>query len=105
LLTIRIERNNRTLVERACEVLADNSTSLDGIIINSLSSLGSGYGYSSYNYYSKNAYGYVDSYRSQYAVRTEAPTPANGTFVSPASEPAKPKSVGLDLVESEASNS
>lgn len=81
-LTVRIERNNRTLVERACEILADNSTSLDGIIINSLASQNHGYGYSSYNYYGKKEYGYVDNYRRYYAARTEAPSSSNGSVTN-----------------------
>ena len=80
--TVRIERNNRTLVERACEILADNSTSLDGIIINSLASQNHGYGYSSYNYYGKKEYGYVDNYRRYYAARTEAPSSSNGSVTN-----------------------
>jgi polysaccharide biosynthesis transport protein len=104
-LTIRIERNNRTLVERACEVLADNNTSLDGIIINSMTSHSSGYGYSSYNYYSKKGYGYVDTYRRQYAVRAEAPVPTNGFLTGPTAEPETPKNGQLDPFETEVSKS
>lgn len=104
-LTIRIERNNRTLVERACEVLADNNTSLDGIIINSMTSHSSGYGYSSYDYYSKKGYGYVDTYRRQYAVRAEAPVPTNGFLTGPTAEPETPKNGQLDPFETEVSKS
>lgn len=98
LLTLRIERNNRTLVERACDILADNNTSLDGIIINSLTSQTNEYGYSSYNYHSNKEYGYVDTYRRQYAVRTEASaSSSNGSVTNSASL----KNKHLDPVENE----
>ena len=79
LLTVRIEKNNRTLVERAAEILRDQCVPIDGVIVNGRDSRRRGYGYSSYNYYGKGQYGYVDGYRRYYESEDEdALTPSNG---------------------------
>lgn len=69
LLTMRIEKNNRTLVERACEILRDQDAKLLGVIVNSRKSGRKAYGYSAYNYYGDKAYGYQASYRNYYAAK------------------------------------
>lgn len=73
LLTVRIERNNKTLVERACDVLREHGRAIEGIIVNSKTSTRGGYGYSSYDYYGKQGYGYMSSYRKYYAASDESP--------------------------------
>jgi capsular exopolysaccharide synthesis family protein len=65
-LTVRIEKNNRTLVERATEVLTDKGIAIEGVIVNSRNSRSNHYAYSSYDYYGKKQYGYVASYRRYY---------------------------------------
>jgi succinoglycan biosynthesis transport protein ExoP len=67
LLTLRIEKKNRQLVERAHEVLSEHGANLLGLVVNATESSRRGYGYSSYNYYGKKEYGYVAAYRSYYA--------------------------------------
>lgn len=67
LITIRIEKNNRTLVQRAAEILSEQGKPIDGIIVNSRDSRANAYGYSSYNYYGKKEHGYLAKYRDYYA--------------------------------------
>ncbi len=69
LLTMRIEKNNRTLVERACEILRDQDAKLLGVIVNSRKSGRQAYGYTQYNYYGDKAYGYQANYRRYYAAK------------------------------------
>ncbi len=69
LLTMRIEKNNRTLVERACEILRDQDAKLLGVIVNSRKAGRQAYGYTQYNYYGDKAYGYQANYRRYYAAR------------------------------------
>lgn len=69
LLTVRIEKNNRTLIERAKAILADQDVVVDGVIVNSLESKRNAYGYSSYNYYGKKEYGYQAKYRRYYSTK------------------------------------
>ncbi|MDV6032230.1 MAG: polysaccharide biosynthesis tyrosine autokinase [Phycisphaera sp. RhM] len=78
LLTVRIEKNNRTLVERAAEILRDQCVPIDGVIVNGRDSRRRGYGYSSYNYYGKDQYGYVDGYRRYYESDEEEAVISNG---------------------------
>ncbi|QEG01040.1 Tyrosine-protein kinase wzc [Stieleria maiorica] len=79
LLAVRIEKNSRTFVERAAEILRDHHVPIDGVIVNSRDSRRRGYGYSSYNYYGKGQYGYVDSYRRYYEAEEEdEPARVNG---------------------------
>ncbi|MCC9642727.1 polysaccharide biosynthesis tyrosine autokinase [Rhodopirellula sp. JC740] len=73
-LTVRIEKNNRTLVERATEVLTDKGIAIDGIIVNSRDSRSNHYAYSSYDYYGKKQYGYVASYRRYYEANDDDDT-------------------------------
>ncbi|PAY17871.1 hypothetical protein CKO51_19465 [Rhodopirellula sp. SM50] len=77
LLTVRIEKNNRTLVERAAEILRDQRVPIDGVIVNGRDSRRRSYGYSSYNYYGKGEYGYVDSYRQYYESEEEDSSPTS----------------------------
>ncbi|WP_372897115.1 polysaccharide biosynthesis tyrosine autokinase [Stieleria sp.] len=77
LLTVRIEKNNRTLVERAAEILRDQRVPIDGVIVNSRNSRRRGYGYSSYNYHGKREYGYVDGYRRYYESDEEDSLPTS----------------------------
>lgn len=69
ILAVRIEKNNRTLIERARSILADHEIAIDGIIVNSRDGKQGGYGYSSYNYYGKKEYGYMAKYRRYYSVK------------------------------------
>lgn len=78
LLAIRIEKNNRTLVERAAEILREHGKDIDGVIVNSRDSGSSNYGYSSYNYYGRKERGYEATYRRYYAT-TEGPDDAETT--------------------------
>ena len=91
LLAIRVEKNNRTLVERSAEVLREQSTPIDGVIVNSADSLGGGYGYASYNYYGKKEYGYVSSYRRYYEADDDddSGTTPSTPRISPRDESAK----------------
>ncbi|OYP34111.1 GumC family protein [Rhodopirellula sp. MGV] len=65
LMGVRIEKNNRTLVERAADILREQSTPAEAVIVNGRASR-RGYGYTGYNYYSKKEYGYVSTYRRYY---------------------------------------
>ena len=79
MLVVRIAKNNRMLVERAADILRDQGVSLDGVVINSRDGRRGGYGYSSYNYYGKKEYGYVESYRRYYeSDEDESPIKTNG---------------------------
>ena len=69
LLTMRIEKNNRTLVERSCEILRDHDAKLLGVIVNSRKAGRQAYGYTQYNYYGDKAYGYQANYRRYYAAK------------------------------------
>ncbi|WP_404308808.1 polysaccharide biosynthesis tyrosine autokinase [Neorhodopirellula lusitana] len=73
-LAVRIEKNNRTLVERAAEVLTERGIGIDGIIVNSRDSRNNHYAYSSYDYYGKKEYGYVASYRRYYEADEDGKT-------------------------------
>jgi capsular exopolysaccharide synthesis family protein len=91
LLTLRIEKNNRTLVERAREILADQEADLTGLIVNSRISGAKAYGYSAYNYYGQKEYGYQAKYRRYYA--------ASDPDAERTSKPSRPS---REKVESEA---
>lgn len=67
LMAVRVAKNNRTIVQRAAEVLGEHGSHAMGVIINTQSSQSGNYGYSSYNYYGKKENGYVASYRRYYA--------------------------------------
>lgn len=71
LMMIRVEKNNRNLVERAREILRDHAAPLLGVVVNSTNSRRRAYGYSAYNYYGKKEYGYVAKYRRYYAARED----------------------------------
>lgn len=73
-LTVRIEKNNRTLVERATEVLTDKGIAIEGVIVNSRNSRSNHYAYSSYDYYGKKQYGYVANYRRYYEANDDDDT-------------------------------
>ena len=68
-LTMRIEKNNRTLVERSCEILRDHDAKLLGVIVNSRKAGRQSYGYTQYNYYGDKEYGYQANYRRYYAAK------------------------------------
>ncbi|MCS7465765.1 polysaccharide biosynthesis tyrosine autokinase [Stieleria sp. ICT_E10.1] len=78
LLAVRIVKNNRTLVERAAEILHDQHVSIDGVIVNGRHSRRCGYGYTSYNYYRKDQFGCVDDYRRYYKSSEDDSLPTNG---------------------------
>ncbi|TWT65569.1 Tyrosine-protein kinase wzc [Crateriforma conspicua] len=65
-LTIQIEQNNRTLVERAVDIFGDHGLTIEGVIVNSRKSRRNHYAYSSYNYYGKYEHGYQKTYRKYY---------------------------------------
>ncbi len=67
LLTVRIEKNNRSLVQRATEIIREQGTPIEGVIVNGRDRQSGGYGYASYNYYGKKEYGYQAAYRRYYA--------------------------------------
>ena len=69
ILTVRISKNNRTLIERARAILADHDVRLDGVVVNGRDGKQGGFGYSSYNYYGKKEYGYMAKYRRYYSVK------------------------------------
>lgn len=93
LLTIKVEKKNRNLVQRAHEVLAEHEVNLLGVVVNATDSSKRGYGYSSYNYYGKKEYGYVAAYRSYYAASdTDDPTTPTSTSASTSSRTKSSKS-------------
>ncbi|EMI58103.1 GumC family protein [Rhodopirellula sallentina] len=67
LLAVRVAKNNRTIVQRAAEILDEHGSRAMGVVINTQSPRSGDYGYSSYNYYGKKENGYVASYRRYYA--------------------------------------
>ncbi|MEP0059861.1 polysaccharide biosynthesis tyrosine autokinase, partial [Rhodopirellula bahusiensis] len=67
LMAVRVAKNNRTIVQRAAEILVEHGNRAMGVIINTQSARSDNYGYSSYNYYGKKENGYVASYRRYYA--------------------------------------
>ncbi|MEM1226960.1 MAG: polysaccharide biosynthesis tyrosine autokinase [Planctomycetota bacterium] len=79
LLAVRVAKNNRTIVQRAAEILAEHGKTALGVIINTQSVRSANYGYSYYNYYGKRENGYVASYRRYYAASDadDAETPVS----------------------------
>ena len=67
LLALRIENSRRSMVQAAVNVLRDQQVDVDAVIVNSQEAKSKSFGYSAYNYYSKDQYGYVDGYRRYYA--------------------------------------
>ena len=72
MLVVRIEKNNRQLIERACQILRDHNVALLGIIVNAAHSRIRNYAYSSYNYYRESEYCHVGRYRKEYEITIPA---------------------------------
>ena len=78
LLVLRVENNRRSMVQSAINVLHDQRAGFDGVIVNSQEAKSKSFGYSAYNYYSKDQYGYVDGYRRYYESADETGNASNG---------------------------
>ena len=77
LLVMRVERNNRPLVERACNILREHDTKIDGIVVNS-SRTSRGFGYKAYNFHGKHGYGYLRDYQRYYASQPDVADKPSG---------------------------
>lgn len=88
LLTVRVSKNGRRPVERACEVLREVQFSPVGVIVNNSGGRAHGFGYSHDDY--GDTYGYVGQYYSDYAVDDPVDTPPPAPVAPPhASPPAR----------------
>ncbi len=65
ILTVKVQKNGRRPVQRACEMLRDVNITPSGIIVNNSDDRAKGYGYS--HDYTSSSYGYVGKYYDDYS--------------------------------------
>ncbi len=69
ILIVRIEKNNRTLIDRAQAILSEQGVAVDGVIVNSSYLHRNRYGYSSFNYDRQREYAQIAEYHRYYIAK------------------------------------
>lgn len=67
LMIVRIEKNNRNLIDRAKTILSNSDVTVDGVIVNSSYSKRKRYGFSTYNYDQHRECGHIAKYHHYYS--------------------------------------